>query len=389
MSTPAFRLVVVCACSAAALVGASSAFATPAWLAPVDLSAAGQNAAAPQVAIDGAGDVTAIWDRSDGSNSIVQAAVRPAGGGFSAPVDLSAAGRDADLEQVAVDGAGDAVAVWRRFDGSKYIVQAAVRPAGGSFGAPVDLSAAGQNADAPQVALDPAGNAVAVWDRYDSAGHTIAQAAVRPAGGSFGMPVDLSAAGNHAQGAQVAVDQAGDAIAVWRRYNGTKWIAQAAVRPAGGSFAMPVDLSLSDLDASLPQVAVDAAGDAVVVWDHFDTFNGNNSTVQATVRPAGGAFGAPVDLSKAGIKAYGSHVAMDPAGDAVAVWERSDGDFVVQAAARPAGGSFGAVQDVSVSTGVPSARVAMDPAGDAIAVWQGYTDPVLRTAACTDRKSVV
>jgi hypothetical protein len=47
---------------------------------------------------------------------------------FGAPVDLSAAGQDASAPQVAFDGAGNALAVWRRFNGSNTIVQ-------GAFGA--------------------------------------------------------------------------------------------------------------------------------------------------------------------------------------------------------------------------------------------------------------
>ena len=77
---------------------------------------------------------------------------------------------------MAIDPAGDAVAVWDRPNGSNFIVQTAARPAGSSFGAPVDLSLAGQNAFDPQLAIDPAGDAVAVWDRSNGA-NTIVQAA--------------------------------------------------------------------------------------------------------------------------------------------------------------------------------------------------------------------
>ena len=53
--------------------------AAPAWLAPQDLSAAGQDANDPQVAVDGQGNAIAVWSRSNGTNDIVQAAVRAAG----------------------------------------------------------------------------------------------------------------------------------------------------------------------------------------------------------------------------------------------------------------------------------------------------------------------
>ena len=109
--------------------GSGSAWAAPAWLAPQDLSAAGQHAYDPQVAVDGQGNAIAVWQRSDGTNTIVQAAVRAAGGSFGAPQDVSAAGQKAGFPEVAVDGQGNAIAVWSRSNGTNYIVQAAARAA--------------------------------------------------------------------------------------------------------------------------------------------------------------------------------------------------------------------------------------------------------------------
>ncbi len=110
--------------------GAGSAWAAPAWLAPQDLSAAGQKAGFPEVAVDGQGNAIAVWSRFDGTNFIVQAAAaRAAGGSFGAPQDLSAAGQKAGFSQVAVGGQGNAIAVWSRFDGTNFIVQAAARAA--------------------------------------------------------------------------------------------------------------------------------------------------------------------------------------------------------------------------------------------------------------------
>jgi len=362
--------------------------------APQDLSAAGQHAYDPQMAVDGQGNAIAVWSASDGTNFIVQAAARAAGGGFGAPQDLSAAGQDAGFPQVAVDGQGNAIAVWSRFDGTNFIMQAAARAAasrrrrryftpkrGGSFGAPQDLSAAGQDAFNPQVAFDGQGNAIAVWHRLDAGTNTIVQAAARAAasrrrrryftpkrGGSFGAPQDLSAAGQSASFSEVAVDGRGNAIAVWRRFDGTNTIVQAAVRAAGGSFGAPQDLSAAGQKAGFPEVAVDGQGNAIAVWQRFD---GTNFIVQASVRAAGGSFGAPQDVSAAGQTANDPQVVVDGQGNAIAVWSRSNGtNDIVQASVRAAGGSFGAPQDVSAAgqdAHVP--QVAVDGQGNAIAVW--------------------
>src|SRR5205085_12416416 len=124
----------------------------------------GRGATKPRVAIDAAGGAVAVWRRFDGTSWRVQAAVRAPGGAFAAPVTLSAAGQDADDPQVDVNPAGEAMVVWQRFNGSSTVVQAALRPAGRpAFSAGVTISAAGQNAQVPQVAIDAAGGAAAVW----------------------------------------------------------------------------------------------------------------------------------------------------------------------------------------------------------------------------------
>jgi hypothetical protein len=389
------------------IVQAAARAAGGSFGAPQDLSAAGQKAGFPQVAIDGQGNAIAVWSRFDGTNYIAQTAARAAasrprwryftpkpGGSFGAPQDLSAVGQKAGFAQVAIDGQGNAIAVWSRFDGTNFIVQAAARAAasrrrwryftpkrGGSFGAPQDLSAASQDAFNPQVAFDGQGNAIAVWHRFDAGTNTIVQAAARAAdsrrrrryftpkrGGSFGAPQDLSAAGQNASFPEVAVDGQGNAIAVWRRFDGTNFIVQAAARAAGGSFGAPQDLSAAGQKAGFPEVAVDGQGNAIAVWQRFD---GTNFIMQAAARAAGGSFGAPQDLSAAGQTANDPQVAVDGQGNAIAVWSRSNGtNDIVQAAVRAAGGSFGAPQDLSAAgqdAHVP--EVAVDGQGNAIAVW--------------------
>jgi hypothetical protein len=110
---------------------AAPAGAAPAWLSPVNLSAVGENAEAPQVAVDPQGNAVALWERSNGTNEIIQGAVRPAGGVWQEPVSLSAAGEEAFDPQVTVDPQGNAVAVWERPNGTNEIIQGAGYDAAG------------------------------------------------------------------------------------------------------------------------------------------------------------------------------------------------------------------------------------------------------------------
>jgi len=331
--------------------------------AAVDLSATGQDAFLPQIAIAPDGAATAVWRRSNGTNNVIQATTRPPSGSFGAPVDLSAAGQTATNPQIAIAPDGAATAVWRRSNGANFIIQTATRPPGGSFGVVVDLSAAGQSAFDPRIAIAPDGTATAVWQRFNGANNII-QAATRPPGGSFGAAVDLSAALDP----QIAIAPDGAATAVWRRSNGTNFIVQAATRPPGGSFGAAVDLSATGQSAFDPRIAIAPDGTATAVWQRF---NGANNIIQAAARPSGGSFGAPVDLSATGQDAFRPQIEIAPDGTATAVWYRSNGaNFIVQAATRPPGGSFGAAVDLSATgQGAFDPQIAIAPDGAATAVW--------------------
>ena len=66
----------------------------------------------------------------------------------------------------------------------------------------------------------------------------------------------------------------------------------AAEHPDSGGWQAPVDISVPAPGGGVPQVAVDALGDATVVWAQPDDLG---YTVKAAVRLAGGTWGTPVD----------------------------------------------------------------------------------------------
>jgi hypothetical protein len=338
-----------------------------------------QASPAPVGAVSAAGDAVVAWARDTAQGRVVQAAVRPAGSSsFSAAVDVSSATGQALNPSVATDASGDVIVAWAMSVGAgKSVVQAAVRPAGGVFSPPVDVSASDLNVSMPAVAMGQGGDAVVAWTAYNGTS-TVAQAAVRPAGGSFSAPITISSPAPYGSPASVAMDRAGDAIVVWERSDDVNQVVSASVRPAGGAFSAPVDVSAvmprDSLGVSVPAVAMSDGGAAVVAWRRTDAGGG----VQASTRPAGGAFSAPVLVSAPTQDVATSipsapSVAMDAVGDAVVAWDRRPAvgeSRVAQAAVRPAGGAFSAPQDISLTGGDALAtQVAMDALGDAVAVF--------------------
>jgi hypothetical protein len=359
-----------------------SADAAPGWLAPIDISAAGQQAGGPQVAVDRHGDAVAIWDSPDGTGKygltahVEQAAFRPAGGAWQAPERLAWAGESGERPSVGIDGHGDAFAVWEAYTGYTFVVEAAYRPAGGSWEEPVELAPAEiPGAAHPRLAVDEQGDAIAIWNRGGPAGGTV-QEAFKPAGGSWQGPDEVAEIGDNPQ---VAFDDKGDALALWQRYGAEEWFAQSAFKPVGGVWQPPVDVSTGSLAGGL-QMAVNAQGDATAVWDQWTNGFLSSRTVQTAFMPTGDAWQTPVTLVGAEDEldqpkgAGEPGIAVDGQGDEVAVWTWAF-KGTVQAAFKSAGDAWQTPVNIS-GADASSPQVAFDGQGDALAAWDSSSRAV-------------
>jgi hypothetical protein len=351
------------------------------WSSPTDLSLPGQNAGNLQVAVDTNGNATAVWVRSDGTNSIVQSATKPFGNIWQTiPDNLSLSGSDSSMPQIAVDSNGNATAVWSRFNGTNLIIQSSSKPFGGPWQTtPDDLSLSGQDASNPQIAVDSVGNATVVWARSNGT-NTIIQSSSKPFGGPWQMtPDDLSLSGQDASNPQIAVDSNGNATVVWSRYNGADFIIQASSKPFGGPWQVtPDDLSLPGQHAGFPQIAVDSVGNATVVWHRA---NGPNLIIQSSSKPFGGPWQAtPDDLSLPGQNAGLPQIGVDSSGNATVVWFRYNGtNYIVQSSSKPFGGPWQVTPDNLSLPGQDASnpQIGVDGYGNVTAVWQrsnGFND---------------
>jgi hypothetical protein len=368
--------------------------APPTWVAPpVKVSLEGSRAFEPQVAVDAAGNVTAIWTRVHiledlSTRYVAEAATHAVGGAWSSPLTLSGDAIANTTPQVAVDAAGNATAVWRFWElGHFAIIQSSYRPAGGSWSSPVDISASDVHSAVPRVAVDAAGNAVAIWSSLNKV-----TTASRPVGGAWTSPQFISEIlDSNDEPLSLAMTPSGAVTAAWQRAGTTNLRVETAERPSGGVWSAPVFVSPDGIDATDPDLASSASGATALVWaGHLGV---DDDKIQAAVRPAPGqAFGAVGDVSADGAPAQGPQVAIDADGDATAVWQRtdpgatpaSDDDWdVIQTSDRAAGGTWSTplfLTDTGEDSQLPD--VAVNAGGSAVAVWNTNADPfVVRGAS--------
>jgi hypothetical protein len=142
---------------------------------------------------------------------------------------------------------GHAVTLWGSAVGCPspcaYILQAAVRPPGGSWGAPVTLSSELYFGGGGVVlGMDGSGNAIAAWvGSYADASHY----AVLPAGGSWGPAQTLSTSSGQgaAHSLSLAVSPDGSAVVAFAGGGDGIWAASGSIK---GGFSAPVHVAAGD-----------------------------------------------------------------------------------------------------------------------------------------------
>jgi hypothetical protein len=359
--------------SAVLLASAAVLLALPhavgAKLEPRTISPSDASASAPQIGSDGAGNVVAVWRELAGETASIRAATRSAGGEWSSSTRISVAAAATEAPELAVDRLGNAVAVWHRSNGRDSVVQAAVRPAGGPWGAPQDVSPPGEPAFNADVAVE-AGRATVVWAAMRNL-RSVVRSSTRAISGTWSPPETASDPISNAYDPRVAMDDRGNAIASWRWWDGAYLVVQATLRPLPGPWATPETLSGTGRDASRPLLAMDAAGNAFAAWLRYD---GSWTRGQVDYRGAGGAWEPPRNLSERSGRTHSLQLAANRRGDALVVWVQGGEPW---SSYRAAGATRWGARATLLSEdfyhsfwGSAELDVALDEEGDATLVQQ-------------------
>ncbi len=298
-STPGERSL-RCLVTAGALAGAMAAPAivrADPWSSPAVLAGALPQRNLPDrfpvAAVNRHGQSLVAWNRDVLHIRGVVVATGTARGRFAHAQQLSRTGL---TRAAAIGDDGTAIVVWEERDGS---IQAAVRRSHGRFGRPQRISRSLRGMfSIPSVAVDRSGNALVAWTRSFRSGATPidqVQVVTYRAGRAFGAPVALGSG----IGARVALNARGDAVVSWTSVVETGGtfpvpfsrtsVAQVAIRPAGGTFGPAATISATptfDVHAVIGDGGVVAAA-----WEHA---NGPESdpygAIQTSGRAVAGAF---------------------------------------------------------------------------------------------------
>jgi len=124
-------------------------------------------------------------------------------------------------QQVAQNGAGDAVAVWFQSDGARNHIWANHYVAGAGWGTAELIETHPGNATNPQIAVDASGAATVVWEQSAETGAPYAVWMNRyVAGAAWGIARPIGSGQGHAY-PRVAADGAGNVLTMWVQSEGS------------------------------------------------------------------------------------------------------------------------------------------------------------------------
>lgn len=253
---------------------------------------------------------------------------------------------------LAVNSAGHAVAVWNATGPVKF----SERVAGGGWtaGAKVKPAAMGSGPVAVGIGSDEtvAVAWVTVATEFVPADLKVS---VRGPVGVFAVPVRV-ADGTGVWWFDLGVAGDGTVDLVWQDSAGIEFSAL----PVGGAWSAPLLLSDPGAGATMPDLAVDDLGDVVVAWTQ-----GAGMDVGTAYLPAGGAWEAPTVLAGTGV--WNARVGLDAAGDAAVGY--LDG-YAATVATRPATGPWSAPAVISGLADAYATSFAMSEQGDLLLAWQ-------------------
>lgn len=372
----------------------SRSIAGGAWTAPLEIDGSTtESMGQARLAVDPAsGRIMALWIEEQGFALFGNTFVPATGWGTAQlvqrrPTVLGAGVRN---HRIAIDGVGEAIAVWDMRDTSNELGIFASRYAlasGWSTPATIE-SNAGSPAfvedQVPVVAMLANGRAIAVWQSLGAGGSGARRGlwsnTFTPSTG-WGTASELvgNEAARRVMRHELKADLQGNAVLGWsgfdrnqsaqevhemfsRRFTGAGWdAANTAVGPR---------LIVTSLVPSEPYLSVSGAGQSVLGWTIQDR------ALRASVASSGGAWGAAAEVKAASttLDVSNAVTAIDAQGNAFAAWTQTNSaapELWISRFTAGAGWSAPARHQQTPSTIGNSSRVAlaMNDRGNAVIVW--------------------
>lgn len=326
----------------------------------------------PQIAFDGSGNAWAVWSQSDGAREgILASHYTEADGWSTAELIVDSSSGTATKPQIAIGGDGNALAVWQLYDGTDFNIRASRYTEADGWDTEESVESTNGNAFNPQIAFDNNGNALAVWQHYNGSFFNM-RANRYAVGTGWGTEEVIDDNTGDAQHPRIAFDNNGNALAVWYQSDGTDESIRSNRYTETNGWGTAELIGTKADTAKSPRIAFDNSGNALAVWYQNDGVRDNIYANRYTETNGWGT-AELIENNDAG-GALHPRIAFDNSGNALAIWPQSDGSHQSMWANRYTEGGWGTPELIETNDNDESlfSDIAFDDKGNALAVWQRH-----------------
>ncbi len=305
------------------------------WAPPLPIRGQGGFARSPQIAMDSSGRALVAWGEYNQTGTSVWASIWTdwfvPQEGWGEPTRMGGGEFGGGPLQVAASQTGSGVVIWEEVDAGnatgRLMANSFVPGLGWGSAVRIDVEGCPWGA---RLAVSPAGDGVIVWMEGGWAGCQLRGPVLAR---SFTADGRWSAAAKGPNGTtpDVAVDEAGNALVVWRTGDLRElWVSQflattgwgSSTQIPGSSYSGPTWSNYSEVHhfEVPPRIAISETGGAMVVF-HMPYNESNNLPLRlaASWSLGGGGWSEPAVISIGPLPLW-EEVALDPSGDAIVVW---------------------------------------------------------------------
>jgi hypothetical protein len=241
------------------------------WSIAQPISSSLGDASDPTLALAPSGHATAVWTQFDEETSTTQVWAitfdpeHPEHGWSAAQRIEGAHGGESSSPHVAIDETGHSIATWVRYENGFFSVWVNHHDPHAGWGAPQALDTLNNGpATTPRVSIRQ--QAFVVWSEQEESRRAIRASRFVPTLG-WSKAQTLDAGGENATQPQLALDEQGNALAIWTQ----PWMGRTAVWAnryiVGEGWGIALRISQEGAeDARCAELAVDARGHALAVW---------------------------------------------------------------------------------------------------------------------------
>jgi len=348
------------------------------WGTAIEIGINNGRAVSPQFVMNNDGSALVVWEEFGSNDSSIWARSYAKTIGWGALTLLETGDGSAHNVKIAMDDNGNAMAVWNQQSNGVYRVFANKFTAGNGWGTAQQIENIYTNtgANAPQIEMQSNGDALVVWGQTDLIGSGVYSSSIWSAKFSadtgWELPQFVETSEGFIPTLDIAMDAQGNVSIVWEQTITRSQIwsnRYDVVTGWGQSQAIETNILLSIPSAFDATVSVNKQGDAVAVWyqlgasGRFDIWSNHYSVVD------GWGVEELIENNEVA-SARTPQISTDNEGNALAIYTIANRIWASRYIAGE-GWKVEAIVDRDVTGGAAavSPKVAMNSAGEAIAVW--------------------